>query len=63
MNISNLKEKYTCYILCVLLVTPHLNANDDYGVTEQKLSEIEARVNKMSIEQLNARRLVLLRAS
>ena len=41
------------------LLVPITNANE-YGISEQKLSEIEARVNQMSIDQLNARRSALL---
>ena len=61
MNTSRFKKRSILAIFfAFFLVTPYVDANDDYGITEQKLSEIEARVNKMTVEQLNARRLVLL---
>ena len=59
---KNLKTGFSltgvALVFCLLLAS-NVYAND-YGVTDQKLSEIEARVNKMSIEQLNARKNILL---
>ena len=60
---KNLKDKFSimsgvALVFCLLL-TSNVYAND-YGITDQKLNEIEARVNKMSIEQLNERRNILL---
>ena len=60
---KNLKDKFNimsgvALVFCLLL-TSNVYAND-YGITDQKLNEIEARVNKMSIEQLNERRNILL---
>ena len=52
MNISKFKrEMYLLYFF--VLFAHHIWTNDDYDVTEQKLTD-RTRVNKMSIEQLNA---------
>ena len=60
MKINNYRYNLAGIALafCFLLPTS-ANAND-YGISEQKLNEIEARVNSMSLEQLNARRSLLL---
>ena len=43
MNISKFKKKNILAIFFALFCASYLDA-DDYGVTEQKLSEIEARL-------------------
>ena len=60
MKIVNL-NKFNIYgvILALLLAVPTLYAND-FGISEQQLTEIENRVNQMNVSQLNARRVELL---
>ena len=57
---KNFKQLYILsFALSFCLLTINIEANE-FGISDQKFQEIESRVNSMSIEQLNARRSMLL---
>jgi hypothetical protein len=60
MNIKNFKyTNLLGFVLVTCLLIPNVEANE-FGISDQKFQEIENRVNSMSLEQLNARRSMLL---
>jgi hypothetical protein len=60
MKMKNFKQLYILsFALSFCLLTINVEANE-FGISDQKFQEIESRVNTMSLEQLNARRSMLL---
>jgi hypothetical protein len=60
MNMQNFKNINILSIaLAFFLLVPNVQANE-FGISDLKYQEIENRVNTMSLEQLNARRAMLI---
>ena len=60
MNMQNFKNINILSIaLAFCLLVPNVQANE-FGISDLKYQEIENRVNTMSLEQLNARRAMLI---
>ena len=60
MNMQNFKNINILSIaLAFCLLVPNVQANE-FGISDLKYQEIENRVNTMSLEQLNARRSMLI---
>ena len=61
MNMQNFKNINILSIaLAFCLLVPNVQANE-FGISDLKYQEIENRVNSMSLEQLNARRSMLIK--
>ena len=60
MKIKNFKKLFTLsFVLTFSLLSVNVESNE-FGISDQKFQEIESRINSMSLEQLNARRTMLL---